>query len=135
MTRTSNGLSRHIPRWPNSSWFNSLSEADTQDWSTFTLEFLKHFNSVTAQYKAQAEAQNMKLNTHESISIYASCVEDLSNKSWPEHDAKMRNRDYVNNFILQFPFKLKRLANEKKVDHNPTLEEPVILVETLKNYI
>ena len=70
-----------------------------------------------------------------SLFFYAFCVEDFSNKSWPEDDAKMRNRDYVNNFILQIPLKLKSIANEKKVDHNLTLEESVILVEILKKYI
>ena len=54
-----------------SSWFNGLFEADTQDWSTFTLKFLKHFDCVTTQYKAQAEPQNVQLNTCEPISIYA----------------------------------------------------------------
>ena len=54
-----------------SSWFNSVSAAAKQDWSTFTLKFLKHFDSVTAQYKSQAEPQNVQLNTYESISIYA----------------------------------------------------------------
>ena len=54
---------------PAFSWFISYSEADTQDWSTFTLKFLTQFNSVTAQYKAQAQAQNVQLNTHEYISI------------------------------------------------------------------
>ena len=47
----------------------------------------------------------------------------------------MRNRDYVEYFIQGLPFRLKRLANEKKLDHNPTLEEPVILFAILKNYI
>ena len=45
----------------------------------------------------------------------------------------MRNRDYVKPFIRGLPFKLKCIANEKKLDHNPTLEEPVTSFETFKN--
>ena len=110
----SNGLSRHIPRWPGLFWFNGLSEADTQHWSTFTLKFLKQFDSVTAQYKAQTETRNVQLNRHKSISIFACCFEDLVNKGWPEYDAKMRNRECVSFFIQGLPFKLDRLASEKK---------------------
>ena len=32
------------PDIPSFSWFNSLSEADSQDWSTFTMKFLKQFD-------------------------------------------------------------------------------------------
>ena len=45
---------------PVSSWFNSILEAGTQDWSTFTLKLLKQFDSVTEQNKAQAHARNAK---------------------------------------------------------------------------
>ena len=94
--------SRHVRRMalvatsldgPAFSWFNSLSEADTQDWSTFTLKIPKHSGSVTAQCKAQAEAQQGQLNTQESISVYVCRVEDLVNKGWSEYDATKRNRE------------------------------------------
>ena len=39
--------------------FNSLPEADKQYWSTFTIQFLKQFDIVTAQYKLK-----LKLKTH-----------------------------------------------------------------------
>ena len=52
-----------------SSWLSSLPEADTQDWSNFTLKTPKQIYSVTTQYKAQAAAQNAQLNTHGSISF------------------------------------------------------------------
>ena len=86
-----------------SSWFNSLSKAHTQEWSTFTVNFPKQFDSVTAQYKTQAEAQNVQLNTHDSISIYAGRVEDLVKKDWPEYDAIKRNTDFVIYFIQGSP--------------------------------
>ena len=57
------------------------------------------------------------------------------NKGWPDYDAKMRSRELVNIFIQGHPFKLKRLANEKKLDTNPTLEERVFSFEILENYI
>ena len=47
----------------------------------------------------------------------------------------MRKIDLVNIFIQRLPFKLKRLANEKKLDTNPNLEERVISFEILENYI
>ena len=34
----------------------SLLEANTQDWHTFTINFLQQFSSATAQCKTQAEA-------------------------------------------------------------------------------
>ena len=49
---------------PTSLCFNSLSEADTQDWFTFMLNFLKQLDCVTAQYKAQAQAQKVQLNRY-----------------------------------------------------------------------
>ena len=61
----------------SASFLNSLSEANTQDWSSFMPTFLKHFDSVTAHYKAQVEAQNAQLDTHESVSIHACRVEDI----------------------------------------------------------
>ena len=118
-----------------SSCFNSLPEADTQDWSTSTLSFPEQIDIVTAQYQAQAQDQNAQLNTHESISIYACRVEDLVDEGWREIDARMCNRECVKLFIQQLPFKLQRLANETKIDHHPTLEKPGILFEVLKNYI
>ena len=57
----SNGFSRHRPRWPTSSWFNGLSEVDTQDWSAFTTKILHQFDSVTAQNKAGAVPRNAKI--------------------------------------------------------------------------
>ena len=98
---------------PVSSWFNSLSEADAQDWSTLTLKFPKKFDSVTAQSKVQAEAQNVQLNTHECISSCGCRVEDLVDKGWPDYDVKMRNREDVVICIEGLPFKLKHLANKK----------------------
>ena len=94
-------------------------------------------NSLVLQHniKAQAEAQNVQSNTNGSLSIYARHVEDLVKKGWPEYDAKLRNREYVKTFIQGLPFKLKRLATEKKSDQNPTLEKPVIAFEILKNWI
>ena len=65
------------------------------------------------------------------VSFYACRVEDLVNKGWPENDAEMSNREYVNVFIQGLPIKLKRSANEKKLVHIPTLEEPVISFEVL----
>ena len=47
----------------------------------------------------------------------------------------MKNREYVHVFMQGLPFKLKCIANEKKIDHNPTVDEPVILFETLKNFV
>ena len=44
----------------------------------------------------------------------------------------MRNRVIANIFIQGLPFKLKRSANKRKLDHNPTLEVPVISFELLK---
>ena len=105
---------------PASSWLNSLSEADLKNWSTFTMKFLKQFDSVTAQNDAQAEAQNKQLDTHESIFIYACSVEDLVNKRWPENDAEMHNREIVNFFIQGLPLKLGCSANEKKFSRNLT---------------
>ena len=43
--------------------FICFSEADTQDWCTFTVNFFQHFDSVTAQYKDQHAAQNSQLET------------------------------------------------------------------------
>ena len=56
------------------------------------------------------------------------------NKRRPEYDAEMRNRENVTTFIQRLPFKLKHLANKNILDHNPTLEEPVISFHILKNY-
>ena len=47
----------------------------------------------------------------------------------------MRSRENVNTVIQRFPFQLKRLDNEKKVDQNPAYEEPLISVAILKNCI
>ena len=98
---------------PVSSWFNSLSEADAQDWSTLTLKFRKKFDSVTAQSEVQAEAQNVQLNTHECNSFYGCRVEDFVKKGWPDYDVKMRNREDVVIFIQGLPFKLKQSATKK----------------------
>ena len=73
---------------PASSLFNSLSEIDTQDCSIFSTKFLKQFHSATIKFKAQPEAQVIKLASHESLSIYAYRVEVLVNKGWPELDLK-----------------------------------------------
>ena len=77
----------------------------------------------------------MQLNTHESISIYACRVEDLVNKDWPNAMLKCVTENLLNLFIQGHHFKLKRLSNEKKLDHSPTQEEPVISFEIPKNYI
>ena len=76
----SNGLSSYILRRPASSWFNSLPEADTQDWYISTIKFHEEFDSVTAQYKAQAEAQKAQSNTQKSTPIYTFCDEGVVNK-------------------------------------------------------
>ena len=47
----------------------------------------------------------------------------------------MRNRENVNTFIQGLPFKLDRLYSERKLDHNPTLEGPVISFAILKNHM
>ena len=47
----------------------------------------------------------------------------------------MRNRAHVIVFIQGLPFKSKRLTIEKKIDQNPTPEEPVISFENLRKYI
>ena len=65
---------------PASSWFNSLSESDTQDWSNFSTMFLKQFDSATINFKDQVEAQKIRLTTQETFSICACRVEDLVNK-------------------------------------------------------
>ena len=96
-------------------------------------EFLKQYDSVTAQNKAHAEAENVQFNTHESISVYGCCAEYLVIKDWPKYDAKMRNREYVNVFLQGQSFKLEGLANEKKLDQNPTKKEPVVSFEIFKN--
>ena len=120
---------------PASSWFNSLSETDTHYWSNFSTKFRKQLDCATIKFKAQAEAQDNHLTTHESISIYACRVENLVIKGWPEMDSKMKNREYVNICIQSLPFKLKCTANGKKLDHNPTVDEPVIPFETLKKFV
>ena len=120
---------------PASSWFSSLFETDTQDWSIFSTKFLKRFDSSTIKIKAQAEARNLQLATHESISMYACHVEILVNKRWLEFDSEMINQEYVKIFIHGFPNKLTCMANEKKLDQKLTLDEPVIPFETLKNFV
>ena len=84
---------------PASTWFNSLPNDKKLDWLTFTTAFFQQFDNVTAQFRAQAETQTIKLNPTESISIYACKIEDLVNKGWPEFDPKMKNREYVYIFI------------------------------------
>ena len=101
--------------------------------STFTLEFLEQIYNVTAWHEVQAEAQDAQVNTHGSISIYACRVKDFVNKRWTEYDAKIPNRKHVSFFIQGLPVKLKRLANEKKMNHNPTLDEIVIFLNFSKN--
>ena len=97
--------------------------------------FLEQFDSATVNFEAQAETQIIQLATHESISIYACRVEDLSIKWWLEFDSAKKNCDSVKVFIQCLPFKLKCIANENKLDHNPTVDEPVIAFETLKNFV
>ena len=109
-----------------------LSEADTRDWSTFTLKCLNQIDSVRALKKAQAEAQNVQLNTYEKISVYVCRVENLVNKRRPANVAEMRNREDVTIFIQRLPFKKKRSSKEDILDHNPTVEEPVISFDILK---
>ena len=120
---------------PAATWFNGLSETTKATWSTFTAAFLKQFDTVTAQFRAQAEAQTIKFKPEDSISIYACKIEDLVNKGWPEFDAKMRNREYVNVFIQGLPYDLKRIANGKKLEHTPTVDSPIINFQVLKDYI
>ena len=45
------------------------------------------------------------------------------------------NREYVITFIQGLPFEVKCIANEKKLDENPTVDEPIIPFETLKNFV
>ena len=66
---------------PADTWFNSLDNTYKSDWSRFTSIFLKQFDTVTALFRAQAEAQIIKFNpSTDSISVYACKVEDLVNK-------------------------------------------------------
>ena len=65
---------------PTTSWFNNLSETDTQAWSIVSTKFLNHTDSAIIKFKVQAAAQIMQPVTHESISIYVCHVEDLVNK-------------------------------------------------------
>ena len=76
---------------PASSWFNSLTEIDTQGWSIFSTKFLKHFDIATIKFKTQADAQI----THESTFIYACRVEDLVENGWAQFDPEMKNREYI----------------------------------------
>ena len=92
-----------------SSWFISLSDADTQDWSTFTLKFPKPFYGLTAQYKVEACARNSQSHTDESISIYACRVEGLLFKGWSENDAELRNRD-CQFFRSRTPFQIEKFS-------------------------
>ena len=71
---------------PAPSVFISLPGADTQDWSTFSNKFLKHFEKATAQYNARARTQNAQLTAHDSVSVFDCRIEDpvgkkLSQKS------------------------------------------------------
>ena len=84
---------------PDSSWLNSLSETDTQDWFNLSTKFLNPFDSATIHFKAQAQAQIIQLATHESIFVYACRVDGLVSKGRPEFDSKMKNHDHVINFI------------------------------------
>ena len=120
---------------PGSSWFSSLSETDPQDFSMFSTKCLKQIDSATIKFIAQAAARNMQLATDESTSMYACRLEDLVNKGWPELYSKMINREYVNFFIRGVPIKLNCLANEKKLDHNPTVDETVIPFQKQKNFV
>ena len=90
---------------PACSWFFSVSEVYTQDWSTFTLTFLEQFDSVTAQNEALASAENAQFRTHEPNFLSACRVEDPVKKSCPEIFAKKRNKDYVSTFNLGLHFK------------------------------
>ena len=65
----------YFTRWPASSWFNSLLETDTKDWSVFSTNFLKEFHNANIKLGTQTEAQNIQLDAHESISNYACRVE------------------------------------------------------------
>ena len=60
--------------------FISLSEIDTQDWPFFD-KYFKQFDSRTITLKAQVQAQNIQMGTHESISIYICFLEDLVKKN------------------------------------------------------
>ena len=56
---------------PAFSCLTGLCEADTQDWSSFTVNLPEQIDSGTAQFKTQAETQKAYLNTHESFFILA----------------------------------------------------------------
>ena len=92
---------------PASTWFNSVSETDGQDWFIFSTKFPKQFDSETIKFKTQAEAKNFQFATHESYNIFACRVENIVKKRWPAFDSKMRNREVVKTVIQGLPFKLR----------------------------
>ena len=63
---------------PASSVCISLPGANTQDWFTFSFNFLKQLDKATAQYNARAKTQ---LTIHESVSVFDWRIEDPVKKA------------------------------------------------------
>ena len=84
---------------------------------------------------AQVGAQTIPLTTQESIFLHTCRVEDLNYIGWPKFDSKTRNHEYVSNPIHGFSYKLKFKANEKKLDHNSTVDEQFTPFELLKKFV
>ena len=110
----------------------SLKLTDTQDKCVLLRRFRKQFDTETIKVKTEANAQSFQFTTHEITHIYAYRVEILFIKGRAEFDSNLRNR-YIENFSLEYlPFKLKCIANEKELDHEPVVDEPVIHFNTFE---
>ena len=48
---------------PAATWFNSLDNTHKSNWTSSTSFSLKQFDTVTAQFRAQAEAQTIKFES------------------------------------------------------------------------
>ena len=74
-----------------SSLFISLFESNTQDWPTFSTNFLEKFDSAIIKFQAEAELQIFDLKIFDNLSKYAYRVESLVSKGWYKIDCKRQN--------------------------------------------
>ena len=101
----------------------------------FVQQNFRNNSIVQPSHLTPSRSPQIQLAARESFSVCVCSLEEFVNIGWPQFHSKMPNGEYITNIIKSLPFKLKYFANEKQLDHIPTIDEPVTPFRTKENFL
>ena len=127
-----NGPCRYFHRWP---FHLSLTVSQKLTPSTGLLFERKFRNYFIVQPSSLKPKQKPKKFNLLLFNRFLFMLAALKTQSTTDGLNLTGNCEFVISFFASLPFNLKCTAKEEKRDQNPTIDEPLIPVDTLKNIV